>query len=87
MKFWQSIAWAEAEQLLEVANFAEEVGFHGVVNAEHMFLTKKTQSDYPYTDDGKMNLQSRLDARGVSYENGMRASRAFLDSLARGGKK
>lgn len=39
------------------------------------------------TDDGKMNLQSRLDARGVSYENGMRASRAFLDSLARGGKK
>ncbi|WP_342117639.1 S1 family peptidase [Pseudoduganella sp. OTU4001] len=39
------------------------------------------------TDEGKMNLQSRLDARGVSYENGMRASRAFLDSLARGSKK
>jgi len=39
------------------------------------------------TDDAKMNLQSRLDARGVSYENGMRASRAFLESLARGGKK
>ncbi|MCE3262130.1 MAG: trypsin [Pseudoduganella sp.] len=39
------------------------------------------------TDEGKMNLQSRLDARGVSYENGMRASRAFLESLARGGKK
>jgi len=39
------------------------------------------------TDDGLMNLQSRMDARGVSYENGMRASRAFLQSLARGGKK
>ncbi|WP_051294057.1 S1 family peptidase [Pseudoduganella violaceinigra] len=39
------------------------------------------------TDEGKMNLQSRLDARGVSYENGMRASRAFLESLAREGKK
>ncbi|MTW13973.1 serine protease [Pseudoduganella eburnea] len=39
------------------------------------------------TDDGKMNLQSRLDARGVSYENGLRASRAFLESLSRGGKK
>jgi len=39
------------------------------------------------TDEGKMNLQSRLDARGVSYENGLRASRAFLESLARGGKK
>jgi S1-C subfamily serine protease len=39
------------------------------------------------TDDSLMNLQSRMDARGVSYENGMRASRAFLKSVARGGKK
>ena len=39
------------------------------------------------TDEGKMNLQSRLDARGVSYENGLRASRAFLESLSRGGRK
>ncbi|MGB9990754.1 S1 family peptidase [Massilia sp. SM-13] len=35
------------------------------------------------TDDSLMNLQSRLDARGVSYENGMRAARAFMESLAR----
>jgi hypothetical protein len=35
------------------------------------------------TDDGTMNLQSRLDARGVSYENGMRTARAFLEALAR----
>lgn len=39
------------------------------------------------TDEGKMNLQSRLDARGVSYENGLRASRAFLESLSRGARK
>lgn len=39
------------------------------------------------TDDSLMNLQSRLDARGVSYENGMRASRAFLKAVARGGRK
>ena len=55
MKFWQSIAWAEAEQLTQIAKFAEEVGFHGAINAEHLFLTKKTESDYPYTQDGKMN--------------------------------
>jgi probable F420-dependent oxidoreductase len=55
MKFWQSIAWAEAEQLTEIARFAEEIGFHGVINAEHLFLTRKTGSAYPYTDDGKMN--------------------------------
>ncbi|GGB83114.1 S1 family peptidase [Pseudoduganella buxea] len=35
------------------------------------------------TDDARMNLQSRLDARGVSYANGLRTTRAFLDALAR----
>ncbi|SFU54048.1 S1 family peptidase [Pseudoduganella namucuonensis] len=39
------------------------------------------------TDEGLMNLQSRLDARGVSYENGMRTARAFLEALARGAVK
>ncbi|MFS2065329.1 serine protease [Duganella sp. CT11-72] len=34
------------------------------------------------TDQGLMSLQSRLDARGVSYDNGMRLSRVFLDSLS-----
>jgi S1-C subfamily serine protease len=34
------------------------------------------------TDQGLMSLQSRLDARGVSYENGMRLSRVFIDSLS-----
>ena len=34
------------------------------------------------TDQGLMSLQSRLDARGVSYDNGMRLSRVFLESLA-----
>ncbi len=39
------------------------------------------------TDDPKASLQSRLDVSGVSYENGVRTTRAFLDALARGGKK
>ncbi len=38
------------------------------------------------TDNGLMGLQSRLDARGVSYDNGLRLSRAFMDALARGSK-
>jgi probable F420-dependent oxidoreductase len=54
MRFWQSIAFAEAEQLTEIAKFAEGVGFHGVINAEHVFLTRSTVSRYPYTPDGKM---------------------------------
>jgi serine protease Do len=39
------------------------------------------------TDDAKASLQSRLYVSGVSYENGTRATRAFLDSLGRGGKQ
>jgi serine protease Do len=35
------------------------------------------------TDDGKANLQSRLDVSGVSYENGLRSTRAFLEALGR----
>lgn len=38
------------------------------------------------TDESLMSLQSRLDARGLSYDNGMRLSRTFLQSLARGAK-
>ncbi|GAA5231986.1 hypothetical protein GCM10025794_33710 [Massilia kyonggiensis] len=35
------------------------------------------------TDDPQASLQSRLDLAGVSYENGMRATRAFLSALGR----
>jgi probable F420-dependent oxidoreductase len=55
VKFWQSISWVEPEQLTAIAIFAEELGFAGVVNSEHLFLTRRTQSPYPYTADGKMN--------------------------------
>lgn len=55
MKFWQNISWSEADQLVEIARCAEEIGMHGVMNSEHLFLTKQTSSRYPYTPDGKMN--------------------------------
>ncbi len=35
------------------------------------------------TDDARSNLQSRLDVSGVSYANGMRSTRAFLEALGR----
>ena len=39
------------------------------------------------TDDGRANLQSRLDVSGVSYENGLRSTRAFLEALGRRGTR
>jgi serine protease Do len=38
------------------------------------------------TDDDHASLQSRLDLAGVSYENGMRTTRAFLSALGRNQK-
>ncbi|MGK5019448.1 S1 family peptidase [Janthinobacterium lividum] len=35
------------------------------------------------TDAPLMSLQSRIDARGVSYANGMRVTRTFLEALSR----
>lgn len=39
------------------------------------------------TDDSSASLQSRLDVAGVSYENGLRTTRAFLSALGRSGKR
>ena len=39
------------------------------------------------TDQPLMSLQSRLNANGVSYDNGMRVARLFLASIAQGGKR
>ena len=37
-------------------------------------------------DDARASLQSRLDVSGVSFDNGTRATRAFLAALGRAGK-
>jgi hypothetical protein len=38
------------------------------------------------TDDSRASLQSRIDVVGVSYDNGVRTTRAFLAALGRGSK-
>ena len=53
MKFWQSIAWVEPEQLVPVAKFAEELGFEGVLNADHAIYPEQVNARYPYSADGK----------------------------------
>ncbi|HEU4373740.1 MAG TPA: serine protease [Telluria sp.] len=39
------------------------------------------------TDDALASLQSRIDVSGVSYENGMRTARAFLEAIGRGSRQ
>ena len=52
MKFWQPITWAETDQLIEIAKFAEEVGFHGVMSGDHALYPQAMRPDYPYSDTG-----------------------------------
>ena len=53
MKFWQMVPWMETEQLVDVAKFAEEVGFDGVMNADHAVYPAVVNAKYPYSPDGK----------------------------------
>lgn len=53
MKFWQAITWAETDQLIEIARFAEEVGFSGLMSGDHAVYPESIAPDYPYSDSGQ----------------------------------
>ena len=52
MKFWQSITWAETDQLCDIARFAESLGYEGVIGADHALYPKTMRPDYPYSESG-----------------------------------
>lgn len=58
MKFWQMLSWMEPEQILAVCRFAEEVGFHGVMLADHGIYPLEVKAAYPYSADGKPPMRS-----------------------------
>lgn len=52
MKFWQMLHWIETDQLIDVARFAEELGFEGVMNGDHGVYPEVVNTPYPYAADG-----------------------------------
>ena len=52
MKFWQSITWAETDQLCDIARFAEDLGFEGIIGADHALYPKTMEPIYPYSESG-----------------------------------
>jgi probable F420-dependent oxidoreductase len=58
MKFWQAITWSETDQLIEIARFAEELGFHGLMSGDHAVYPEAISTDYPYSNDGRPPMQS-----------------------------
>ena len=59
MKFWQAISFAEPDQLVGIAQAAEEAGFHGLLLADHLFFPGKLGSKYPYSADGAPMFDGR----------------------------
>ena len=57
MKFWQAITWAETEQLIEIARFAEEMGFHGLMSGDHAVYPESIVPNYPYSESGVPPMQ------------------------------
>jgi probable F420-dependent oxidoreductase len=53
MKFWQMLTWMEPEQMMDVARFAEELGFAGVMLGDHGVFPRDVKAPYPYSADGK----------------------------------
>ncbi|NQX89232.1 MAG: TIGR03619 family F420-dependent LLM class oxidoreductase [Halioglobus sp.] len=58
MKFWQAITWAETDQLLDIARFAEELGFHGLMSGDHAVYPESIRPHYPYSDSGLPPMQA-----------------------------
>ncbi|MFT4517769.1 MAG: putative F420-dependent oxidoreductase [Halioglobus sp.] len=54
MKFWQSLAFVEMDQTVELAKFCEQLGFHGVSYGDHLITTQAQIDQYLYTDDGNI---------------------------------
>jgi probable F420-dependent oxidoreductase len=54
MKFWQSLAFVEMEQMVELARFCEDLGFHGVSYGDHLVTTQDQVDEYLYRDDGNV---------------------------------
>jgi len=53
MKFWQAITWAETDQLCAIARHAEELGFEGLMGADHALYPQEMAPDYPYSPTGR----------------------------------
>jgi len=54
MKFWQSLAFVELDQMVELAQFCEQLGFYGVSYGDHLVTTKEQVDEYQYGKDGNI---------------------------------
>lgn len=92
MKHWISLVNVpEVDQYVEIAKFAEEVGYYGITVADHLVMpTNITESKYPYTPDGEMwwpidtpwpDPWISITAMGVATKNLRLATNIYLAAM------
>jgi probable F420-dependent oxidoreductase len=54
MEFWQSLARTPVDQLVPVAQLAEDLGFSGLTMSDHLVRPETLASSYPYAAGGQM---------------------------------
>jgi probable F420-dependent oxidoreductase len=54
MKFWQGLMFLPTEELVAIAQCAENAGFTGVILSDHLVTYQSQQQDYPARDDGQV---------------------------------
>lgn len=58
MQFWQSTGFGEVDQLVGVAQAAEELGFDGLFLSDHLVYPGNLESRYPYSQDGEADFKA-----------------------------
>jgi probable F420-dependent oxidoreductase len=82
VRFWQALTWAETEQLPELAEIAEELGFDGVLVSDHAFVPREPTSRYPYSPDGMPSFTGASEYPDVWVLLGALAARTRRLALA-----
>ncbi|MFK7733045.1 MAG: TIGR03619 family F420-dependent LLM class oxidoreductase [Pseudomonadales bacterium] len=55
MKYWVSLVnTVEADQFVEIARHAENLGYEGITVPDHLVYPAEISTPYPYTEDGKV---------------------------------
>jgi probable F420-dependent oxidoreductase len=52
MRYWNSLTFLDADQLVPMARLSEDLGFYGVTVSDHVVHPEKMESKYPYSADG-----------------------------------
>lgn len=71
MKFWQTVAFTEPDQLAEIARVAESVGFHGLTIDDHLVTPAQVTSAYPYPETMRRLTATLPDAGASLWDPGI----------------